>query len=136
MREQHGLCYHISSFIEPLCALQFVEAGVDAEDYMKACQQIRCQYEEIEKVGPSKSELESAQILAQHWLSSLNDDREALVKFHFQRKLAGVNTSQNDLCQAKFWIKKFRLAKKFWGNKLFWQKNFGVRKYFWVKKSY
>tara|TARA_B100000686_G_scaffold350070_1_gene444977 strand:- start:1343 stop:2695 length:1353 start_codon:yes stop_codon:yes gene_type:complete len=99
LREQHGLCYHISSFIEPLCALQFVEAGVDAADYMKACHQIRCQYEEIEKVGPSESELESAQVLALHWLSSLNDDREALVRFHFQRNLAGVNTSQNDLCE-------------------------------------
>ena len=33
LREERGLCYHVASFIEPLCGLLFVEASVDARDY-------------------------------------------------------------------------------------------------------
>ena len=92
LREERGLCYHVASFIEPLCGLLFIEAGVDAVDYVEARSQVNNQLDSLGDRGPSQEELETAKAAALQRLSSMGGDREALVRFHFQRRIAGVST--------------------------------------------
>lgn len=91
LREERGLCYHVASFIEPLCGLLFIEASVDAGDYVEARSQVNNQLDSLGGRGPDREELETAKATALQRLSSMGGDREALVRFHFQRRLAGVS---------------------------------------------
>ena len=92
LREEKGLCYHIASFIEPLWGLLFVEASVDAADYRETRRQIDAQLSSLRDRGPQQEELEMAKASALQRLFSIGADRESLIRFHFQRRLAGVST--------------------------------------------
>ena len=98
VRERSGLCYQIGSFLEPMCGMMFVEAGVDAQDSVEAVRQIDEQIDWVRTFGPTDEELELARAVAVQRLHSMSDDREALMCFHFQRQLAGVAASRRDLC--------------------------------------
>ena len=91
LREDRGLCYHVASFIEPLCGLLFIEASVDAVDYAETRRQIDFQLDSLRDRGPLPEELEMARAAALQRLSSMGGDRESLVRFHFQRRIAGVS---------------------------------------------
>ena len=91
LREERGLCYHVASFIEPLCGLLFIEASVDAGDYAEARSQVDNQLDSLADRGPDREELETAKAAILQRLSTMAGDREALVRFHFQRRLAGVS---------------------------------------------
>ena len=64
LRERLGLCYHVGTFLEPLCELMFLEAGVEVEDYGRFVSQVRDQIRAICDSGPRREELESAKALA------------------------------------------------------------------------
>ena len=99
LREERGLCYHVSSFIEPLCGLLFVEASVDAQDYVEARRQIDFQLDSLRSRGPLKEELEAARAAVLQRLSTMAGDRETLVGFHFQRRIADVSAFPARLCE-------------------------------------
>ena len=97
LREERGLCYQVASFIEPLCGLLFIEASVDAGDYVEARCQVNHQLDSLRETVPVREELETAKAAALQRLSSIGGDREALVRFHFQRRIAGVCTMPANL---------------------------------------
>ena len=92
LREERGLCYHVASFIEPLCGLWFVEASVDARDYGETRSQIESQLGTLADRGPSQEELEMAKAAALQRLQAMGGDRESLIRFHFLRRLAGASS--------------------------------------------
>ena len=97
LREERGLCYHVASFIEPLCGLLFVEASVDARDYGETRSQIESQLGSLADSGPSQEELEMARAAALQRLRAMGGDRESLIRFHFLRRLAGVSCQPTHL---------------------------------------
>lgn len=94
VRERLGLCYHVGSFLEPLCKLMFVEAGVELQDYSRFLSQVRNQIHSICDTGPQQEELDRARALAIRRLWSMPDDREGMVGFSYQRALAGATGSR------------------------------------------
>jgi predicted Zn-dependent peptidase len=87
VREEAGLCYYIGSFLEPLCRLMFIEAGIDTGDYEEARSRIEDEQRAIGSSGPSGDELARAKKQLMQRLYSLTDDREALMRFYFARRI-------------------------------------------------
>ena len=94
VRERLGLCYHVGTFLEPLCELMFLEAGVEMEDYSHFVSEVQCQIRSICDIGPRQEELDRAKALAIRRLWSLPDDREGLARFSYQRDLARAQSSR------------------------------------------
>ncbi len=87
VREEAGLCYYIGSFLEPLCRLMFIEAGIDTGDYEEARPRIEDEWRAIGSSGPSGDELARAKKQLTQRLHSLTDDRDALMRFYFARRI-------------------------------------------------
>lgn len=94
VREQLGLCYHVGTFLEPLCQLMFLEAGIEVADYDLFLTQVRGQIRSICDSGPQAEELDRAKALAVRRLWTMPDDREGMVRFSYQRGLAGAPCSR------------------------------------------
>ena len=97
IREEGGLCYHIASYTDPLSGLLFVEAGVEPCDQQVLVAQVLEELQDLAITGPTMPEVQRSQKLARQRLESAKDGRDALVRFHLSRRLAGVNTSRQQL---------------------------------------
>lgn len=87
LREEAGLCYYVGSFLEPLCQLMFVEAGIDTGDYVEARSSIEQEFQAIAEDGPGDEEVARAKTQLTQRLSSLPDDRDALMRFYLARRI-------------------------------------------------
>ena len=99
VREEAGLCYYIGSFLEPLCRLMFIEAGIDTGDYEEARSRIEDEQRVIGSSGPSGDELARAKKQLTQRLYSLTDDREALMRFYFARRIGKAEISRTALAR-------------------------------------
>ena len=99
VREDAGLCYYVGSFLEPLCRLMFVEAGIDAGDYGETRQRIESEYRGIAENGPDRDELNRAKTHLTQRLLSLTDDRDALMRFHLARRIGETESSRDLLAR-------------------------------------
>jgi len=88
VREEAGLCYYIGSFLEPLCGLMFIEAGIDVHDYDEARGRIEGECRALAEDGPESGELARAKAQLTQHLRSLIDDREALMRFYLARRIS------------------------------------------------
>lgn len=94
IREEGGLCYHIASYADTLAGLLFVEAGIDADDRATVVNQILAELAELGRNGPSSAELERVVMLSRQRLESAEDGRDGLVRFHYVRRLIGLNETR------------------------------------------
>lgn len=100
VREESGMCYHITSWPEPMGGMLFVEAGVEAGDRVAVCRVVRDQLLDLSEAGPAPEEIERSRALALQRLDALDDARDRLVRFDYYRRLAGADTSRRRLRQA------------------------------------
>ncbi|MBM3278473.1 MAG: insulinase family protein [Candidatus Handelsmanbacteria bacterium] len=91
VREAAGLCYHIGTHLEPLCGLLFVEAGIDPDAYGAVCAQIEAQHEALRQGEFAEADLSASRLLLQRHLETLDDSPEALIRFCYQQRLAGLD---------------------------------------------
>ena len=95
VREEAGLCYFISSYLEPICGLMFVDASIEREDYQEVRQRIGEQMDAIrEKVG--EDELALVRTLLTRRLEALQDSRAGLVRFCYQQIMMGLKGSRRE----------------------------------------
>ncbi len=100
VREESGMCYHITSYGEPMAGMLFVEAGVEAGDREAVASVVRAQLQELAEAGPGEEELERSRALALQRLDGFDDARHRLVRFDYYRRLARADTSRRRLRQA------------------------------------
>ena len=100
VREESGMCYHITTWGEPMGGMLFVEAGVEAGDREAVCAVVGDQLRELSEAGPDGAELERSRALALQRLDGFDDARDRLVRFDYYRRLAGADTSRRRLRQA------------------------------------
>ena len=100
VREESGMCYHITSYGEAMGGMFFVEAGVEAGDREAVGCLVREQLRELAHGGPGGGELERSRALALNRLDGFDDARDRLVRFDYYRRLAGADTSRPRLRQA------------------------------------
>ena len=87
------MCYHITSYGEPMGGMLFVEAGIEAGDREAVGRVVRSQLQELAAAGPCLEELERSRALALQRLDGLDDARDLLVRFDYYRRLARADTS-------------------------------------------
>ena len=97
IRERQGLCYHVASYLEPMCGLMFVELGVAPDDHREARWRVQDQLLKLAEEGPSAEELGRARIGLTNRVRALEDDRAALVDFALYRQLAQASPSRPKL---------------------------------------
>ena len=97
VREEAGLCYYVGSFLEPLCRLMFIEAGIDTDDYREARHRIEDEWRAIGDDGPGDDELARAKRQLTQRLHSLTDDRDALMRFHLARRIGAAEIGRQAL---------------------------------------
>ena len=94
IRERRGLCYHVASYLEPMCGLMFVEVGVAPDDHREARWRAQDQIRQLAEAGPTAEELEHARIGLVNRVRALDDDRAGLVEFALYRELAQASPSR------------------------------------------
>ena len=99
VREEAGLCYYVGSFLEPLCRLLFIEAGVDNRDFAEARRRIEAAYEGIVQDGLEPEELARAKAHLAQRLLALDDDRESLIRFHLTRRIGETEADRPRLAR-------------------------------------
>lgn len=97
VRERRGLCYHIASYLEPMCGLMFVEIGVATHDHRETRQRVQEQILSLAEAGPSSEELEQARTGLTNRVRALDDDRGGLAEFALYREMARVPPSRPTL---------------------------------------
>jgi len=97
VRERRGLCYHVASYLEPMCGLMFVELGVAADDHGEARRRVQEQILDLAEAGPSAGELERARTGLISRVRALVDDRAGLVEFALYREMALAPASRSTL---------------------------------------
>lgn len=99
VREKSGLCYSIASWLEALCGMMFVTAGLEEEDLLEVLEGIDGQLEEVRKERFEVGELEAAKSMLKRRLFELEDDREGMVRFHLRQGMAGRNATRAWICR-------------------------------------
>ncbi|MEW6754398.1 MAG: pitrilysin family protein [Candidatus Latescibacterota bacterium] len=100
LREERGLCYHVGSYLEPLCGLLFVTAGVEAADFEAAIGGIADQLEALRAGRFEPGEVEAARSLLRHRLLRLEDDRAGLARLHYRQRVAASSHGRRELGRA------------------------------------
>lgn len=94
VREEAGLCYHVGSFLEPLCRLLFVEAGIDVRYCDDARRRIEGECQALAEDGPGDDELARTKAHLTQRLRALDDDREALIRFFLARRIGETDANR------------------------------------------
>jgi predicted Zn-dependent peptidase len=89
LREEEGLCYYVSSQLEPLSRLLFIVAGIESDAYRHAKMQVGEQLDRLKREEVEGGELEAARHLLKSRLLGLGEDREALYRFYLRGALTG-----------------------------------------------
>jgi predicted Zn-dependent peptidase len=97
VREELGLCYHVISYLDALSGLLYVEAGIEGGEYGQARGRIESVVQSLAVSGPREGELDRARRLAHSRLASMEDDRDALVRFAYSRMVVGSDESRAHL---------------------------------------
>ncbi|MFH1568813.1 MAG: insulinase family protein [Gemmatimonadota bacterium] len=99
IREDGGLAYHVGSYLEPLCGLFYVEAGIEPRNLKETRERVARELEDLSTRGPSAQEVSRAQRVAVSRLGCLADDPEGLTRFTYYRLLGEADTSRTDFAQ-------------------------------------
>lgn len=99
IREERGLAYHVGSFLDPLCGLLYVEAGIDPLDLAEVRARASAELEDLGQRGPTDAELDCACQMMAARLAALTDDREGLTRFVYSRVLEACDPSRQALTE-------------------------------------
>ena len=97
VREETGMAYFISSQLEPICGLMFVDAGIEREDYRAVRHRIGEQMEVVREERIAADELDQVRALLIKRLMALSDSPEELVRFCYRRSAVGQKGSRWEL---------------------------------------
>lgn len=99
VREKLSLCYYCRAIAEAHKGLLFVASGIEVENKQKAQDEILSQLEDIKNGKISDAEFSSAVKSLINGYSELNDDPQSLSLWYFNRGLAGVYDTPEEVCE-------------------------------------
>ena len=100
LREEHGLCYHVASFIERRPAALMVECALDGDSFGRATELIEIDLQTLRREGPGADEIEAAKQNLAHQLMAVEDSLEGMARFCLQRQSGSMPLPRAALGQA------------------------------------
>lgn len=82
VREKNSLCYTVSSNTQPLVSILLIRAGIDADQYDRACALILEQIEDIKNGKFEEEDIQKAIITYKNSLSELEDNSESIISLY------------------------------------------------------
>ena len=105
VRERNSLCYTISSNTQPLVSILLIRAGIDADQYDRACALILEQIADIKNGKFGDDDIKKAIITYKNSLSELEDNSESIISLY-----SGIEYLASDNIKDR--IKKIETVKK------------------------
>lgn len=99
VREEHSLCYYVSSSYDAFNGIMIVNAGIDAKDYDKARQLIDEQLHDIQNGHVEDEEIQVAKMMLQNALRKTNDEAGSMITLLYNRDITGKKETNDEYIQ-------------------------------------
>jgi len=96
VREKMSLCYYCASMPEAVKGIMLVRAGIENENFEKACNEILRQLDLIKNGKFSDEMLESARLSIINAYREISDNPQSLQNWHLGRLLSGISQSPDE----------------------------------------
>lgn len=99
VREKHGLAYYVASGVENYTGLLYVYSGVAAEDYEKATQIIKEQFDDMRTGEFTDADIAETKAMIVNQVLESMDSAQGLIELLYQNVLGGRETSLETLIE-------------------------------------
>jgi predicted Zn-dependent peptidase len=99
VREQHSLCYYISSSYDAFNGIMIVNAGIEGKDYVKTCQLINEQLAYIQEGNFNDSDIEIAKKMLTNALTKANDEPVSMISLAYNRDIVHKQETNEEYLQ-------------------------------------
>lgn len=88
IREEHSLCYYVSSSYDAFNGIMIVNAGIEESNYEKACRLIAAELENMVEGNFTDTDIEIAKKMLSNALTKASDDPASIIAITFNRDIA------------------------------------------------
>lgn len=99
VREEHSLCYYVSSSYAAFSGIMIVNAGIDGDTYEQAKTLIQEQLSDIQKGNISNEEIEIAKIMLQNSLKKTDDEAMSMMTLAYNRDITHKQETNEEYIQ-------------------------------------
>lgn len=96
VREQHSLCYYISSSYDAFNGVMVITAGIEGSDYDKTLKLIAEQLDKMKKGEFSKEDIDIAKLMIKNSMKKTFDDPLSQIAVNYNRDIAGKDESNDE----------------------------------------
>lgn len=93
VREQHSLCYYVSSSYDAFNGTLIVNAGIEPHDYKKAMSLITDELQSIQQGNVTIEDLNLAKKMIKNALTKVQDEPTSMIAMYYNRDLTNKNES-------------------------------------------
>ena len=87
VREQHSLCYYVSSSYDAFNGIMLVNAGIEKKDYEKTRRLIGEQLQDIQSGNLNDEDIEVAKVMLKNSLKKTNDEALSMISLAYNRDI-------------------------------------------------
>lgn len=99
VREEHSLCYYVSSSYDAFNGIMIVNAGIDAKDYEKTRQLINEQLHDIQNGHVNDEEIIIAKKMLENTLKKTNDEAGSMIALSYNRDITHKKETNSEYIQ-------------------------------------
>lgn len=96
VREEHSLCYYVSSSYDAFNGILIVNAGIENKDYDKTLSLIKTQLEDLINGHISEEEISLAKAMLTNSLRKTNDEANSMITLAYNRDITGKIETNED----------------------------------------
>lgn len=96
VREQHSLCYYISSSYDAFNGVLVITAGIESNDYNKTMKLIAEQLDKMKKGEFSKEDIDIAKLMIKNSMKKTFDDPLSQIAVQYNRDIANKDESNDE----------------------------------------
>ncbi len=111
VREEHSLCYYVSSSYDAFNGIMIVNAGIEADDYEKTKTLIQEQLDDLKSGHIEEDEIDLAKMMLKNSLIKTRDEAGSMITLAYNRDIVGKKESNEEYIEKLMKVSKEDLIK-------------------------